>query len=238
VDGQQHSADPDPSESTAADTTSPITVPPGGQRPSRAAAVRRTVTSRGAGWVVATALAGAVIALSATLAAQSPAAVVLPGGGPRAFVVGPGGGPRGIVVGPGGVARAFVVGPGAVPPGQQVPAWLRALVPYSGPAAVHLKITGGPSVSWVVPPGTQVYGGPAAPFPVRVFGPACHGPVRVLMPGMPLPGRVQIVSPAGPPAPGAPKQIIIKVPAVVIKGRPGGPTPQVVRIPPRLIPVC
>lgn len=227
MDEQQHSADPDPLESTTADTTSPITVPPGGQRPSRAAAVRRTVTSRGAGWVVATALAGAVIALSATLAAQSPAAVMLPAGGPRAFVVGPG-----------GVARAFVVGPGAVPPGQQVPAWLRALVPHSGPAAVHLKITGGPSVSWVVPPGTQVYGGPAAPFPVRVFGPACHGPVRVLMPGMPLPGRVQIVSPAGPPAPGAPKQIIIKVPAVVIKGRPGGPTPQVVRIPPRLIPVC
>jgi hypothetical protein len=112
-----------------------MTVPT--ERPSRGAAVRKAITSRAAGWVVAAALAGAVIALSIVESTTpSAVAVQVPFRAVRSVVVGPGGplgplprqapvrvvgppvqvspGAARIAVGPGG--GVVYVGPG-MPPG-------------------------------------------------------------------------------------------------------------------------
>jgi hypothetical protein len=113
---------------------------------SRGASVRRVITSRGAGWVVATAMTGAVVALSVVLA-TSPAGVA----GPVAVRLAPGAmrtihlGPAGVqVVSPGkiaGPARVQVIGPGMAVSGPVAtwvagPQWVTA-----GPAG-RVVVTG------------------------------------------------------------------------------------------------
>jgi hypothetical protein len=130
VDEQEHPAGQEPAEPqqpaepSAPGVTSPITAPVAGQpRPRRrGATVRRALASRGAGWVVAAVLAGAVVALSVVLATSaSEQGVVVPFGAvEKHVVVGPGGPrfmpPGAVSIGavPVGPGQVQVVGPGQV----------------------------------------------------------------------------------------------------------------------------
>jgi hypothetical protein len=134
------------------------------QQRHRGAAMRKALTSRGAGWVVAAVLAGAVVALSVVLA-TSPSAVAVE---VPLRAVGP------VSIGPGGVP-AFYGAPGSIrmhrwniisiAPGQ---------VQMAGPGAQVVAPNG--AVSWrVVRPG-----GPPGPFAGRLpspFGPVVVGTV-------------------------------------------------------------
>jgi hypothetical protein len=139
VDEQEHSAGPEPAEGTspgaapAPGATSPVTAPVAGQQHRRGENVRRALTSRAAGWVVAAVLAGAVVALSIVEAtAPSPVAVQVPFGAAGRVFIGPGG--------PGSVHMRVVGPPG---PGWQV------VGPPGGPGWEVV----GPPASWVVPAG-------------------------------------------------------------------------------------
>jgi hypothetical protein len=153
MDEQEHSATPEPPDRPGAPeppqpaVTSPVTAPAAGQpeRRRRGETARKALTSRGAGWVVATAMTGAVVALAVVLATASPAVVVRPVGAARSFVFGP---------------------PFGGPLCLQVPA--KALTPAQ--IRVH-----GPASVWVLVPAAGVRAQvPAnAQIPARLLAPAC-----------------------------------------------------------------
>ncbi len=128
MDEQEHSAGPEPQSPSV---TSPGEAPAAGQpeRPRRGETIRKALISRGAGWVVAAALAGAVVALSVVLATASPTTVVLPVGAARPALLGPAGA---------GPARQEVPGGLPAPPhlrvevpgGLLVPACVPMGIPY------------------------------------------------------------------------------------------------------------
>src|SRR5215471_5727449 len=103
MDEQEHSATPESPErpeppkrpeaptSPQPAVTSPATAPTAGTPPPRrrGETVKKALTSRGAGWVVATAMTGAVVALAVVLATAPPSIAVQPVGAARSFVVGP-----------------------------------------------------------------------------------------------------------------------------------------------------
>jgi hypothetical protein len=164
--GEQPPAEPQqPAEPPAPGGTSPITMPAASQpQPGhRGAAVRKALTSRGAGWVVAAVLAGAVVALSVVLATSpSGVAVQVP-----FRAVGP------AFVGPGGV-RVFYgpprsihmrMGSISIAPGQ---------VRMAGPWAQ--VVAPGGAISWRVLPSGALPGAVAGRL-ISPFGPVVFGTV-------------------------------------------------------------
>jgi hypothetical protein len=222
MDEQEHSAEPAPPASPApsespdsleASATSPMTAP-AGEQPGRGRAehARQVLTSRGAGWVVATALAGAVVALSVILATASPAAVVAE----RVFVAGPGlRGPAAVspIQLPSGAVRV------QLPPGMrsQVHGWVISRGP-AGQVSVHLLAPAcrGPAGAQVqLPAGAQVQlpAGAQVQFPAggRVKLPA-GGQVQLPAAGqvkLPAVGQVQL-----------PPTVRVLIPARVQAGKP------------------
>lgn len=160
MDEQEHSARPEPSQAPATGATSPVTAPAAGQpERHRAQAVRKALTSRAAGWVVAAVLLGAVVALSVVQATAATPSVVAVRGPLRAMgplMFGPGGPP--------GQVRQRIVGPVPAGPGWEVvtgpggASWV--VVP---PARIRMGVRpGGMIVSQVVPfgmPPGKVLGG-------------------------------------------------------------------------------
>ncbi len=162
---QEHPAVPEPAPAPPPGTTSPITAPAtAGPGPRRGRAVRRALTSRAAGWVVAAVLAGAVTALSVVLAtgATSPSVVAVRGPframGPVLF------GPGGVPFVPPGAVRRGVVAP--VPPGA---GWVEV-----GPAG-RMQVSVGPGGEVIqrvapfpllpgLPPGVKFTGQFRTPF--------------------------------------------------------------------------
>jgi hypothetical protein len=145
VDEQEHPAGPEPSGPSPSSVTSPITEPATAQpeRHRRGRAVRKALSSRGAGWVVAAVLAGAVVTLSVILAAASTTAVLQPVGAVRSFRVVPAG------------ARPAIV---SLPPNGPLPGGAWVQVPPNGPL---------PGGAWVqVPPNGLL------PAGMRAQGPA------------------------------------------------------------------
>jgi hypothetical protein len=134
------------------------------QQGHRGAAVRRALTSRGAGWVVAAALAGAVVALSVVLATSpSGVAVRVP-----LRAVGP------VSIGPGGVPAFY-----GAPRNMRMHGWnIISIAPgqvqMAGPGAQVVAPNG--AVSWrVVSPGVSP--GPFAGRLPSPFGPVVFGTV-------------------------------------------------------------
>ena len=164
---QEHPVGQEPSGPQEPSTTSPITTPAAGQpeRHRRGAAARKALTSRAAGWVVATALAGAVVALSVVLATGSSPSVVA--------VRAPFGAMGPVVVGPGGPARQIHARMGVI---QAVPGGLRVVTPAKvfGPGGVQVAA---PGWSWAisVPPGFGP--GPGAGRIMSPFGSVAAGTV-------------------------------------------------------------
>ena len=206
VDEQEHSASP---ETPASGDTAPVTgAAPGPGRDRRGDGVRDVLTSRGAGWAVAAAMAGAVVGLSVAMAtSSSPTIVVQPDG--AAGLRGTPAGPVRAAL-PGGALRA--VAPGGRVQAQvparlriQMPARLRIQVPAGGPLQVP---AGGPLQ---VPAGgpLQVPAGGQAPVRLRIQIPAR---LRIQIPAagpLQAPAQLrqlaQIPGPAGTliPVPGA-----------------------------------
>lgn len=146
VDEQEHSATP---ETPASGETAPVTGPApaaeptaltgsaaGSGRERRGEGVRDVITSRGAGWAVAAAMAGAVVGLSVAMAmSSSPTVVVQPDSAA---------GLRGIQA---RAARATVPGAlRAVPPGGRVLAQAPARLRMQAPARVRIQVPAGGSV--------------------------------------------------------------------------------------------
>ena len=205
MDEHEHSADSGPSEApedaespespespedAEASVTSPMTGPAGEQpgRRRRAEHARKVLTSRGAGWVVATALAGAVVALSVILATASPATVVPVRLAGPAFL-------RPAVAGPVHLLPASAQQVQA-PPGVQVPAWVIIGRP-AGQLRVHMlapacRVHAGAQVQ--LPTGAQVQLPPRARVHVSAGG-------RVQLPPgsriqVPAAVRIQVTAPA------------------------------------------
>jgi hypothetical protein len=145
VDEQEHPAGPEPSGPSPSSVTSPITEPAIAQpeRHRRGKAVRKALSSRGAGWVVAAVLAGAVVTLSVILAAASTTAVLQPVGAVRSFRVVPAG------------ARPAIV---SLPPNGPLPAGVRA----QGPAGRWVQV---PARVWVQVPAGLLVPAPRTPAP-------------------------------------------------------------------------
>jgi len=178
MDEQEHSATPEPPERPEAPTspqpaattsvTAPAAAPSEPRR--RGGTVKKALTSRGAGWVVATAMTGAVVALSVVLATAPPSIAVQPVG-----------------------ARSISIGPAfGGPVCMQVPA--KALTPAQikgqGPVTSWVVV---PAPNQVFVPGGAVHGQVPANGAIRsrLIGPGCLWV---------LPGRyVQIPAPAGSP---------------------------------------
>jgi hypothetical protein len=170
---QQSAGSQQPAESPAPGGTSPITMPAAGlpQQRHRGVAVRKALTSRGAGWVVAAVLAGAVVALSVVLATSpSGVAVQVPLRAVGPVSIGPGGIPA--FYGPPGSIRLHM---GAVRVGSN---WVEVIGPGQvqkvGPGGAQVVVPSG--LAWrVVRPG-----GPPGPFAGRLsspFGPVVFGTV-------------------------------------------------------------
>jgi hypothetical protein len=182
--------------------------------------VRAALVSRGAGWAVATALAGAVVGLSVTMAtSSSPTVVVEPEGaaGVRALV------PAGLAgrVPPRpqvsvGVSVPAVLAPG-IPPGHvrvRIPARLRIQAPVYVRGQVPVGLAGP----------MRVIGPVRLRGPVRVLIPGGQRPAAALMPGRPAPARLRIqvrngvpvpVSLVNPAGPRGQARLTIRIPARV-----------------------
>ncbi|HYA53320.1 MAG TPA: hypothetical protein VEG33_19400, partial [Streptosporangiaceae bacterium] len=128
----------------------------------RGAGARRALTSRGAGWVAAAILAGAVVALSVVLATSSSTTVLQPAGAAWSFRFVPaGGGAEIVALPPNALPTSWVqIRPG-VPPGGvrvEVPVVVR---PAGGPAQARAgRWVQVPARVWV-----QVPAGVVAPVP-------------------------------------------------------------------------
>jgi hypothetical protein len=181
MDEEEHSATPEPPERPEAPTSpQPAVTPPAAapaaeqQEPRRrGGAVRKALTSRGAGWVVATAMTGAVVALAVVLATA-----------PRAVFAQRVGAVRSITLGP-----AFG-GPVCV----QVPA--NTLTPAQTKGQ-------GPVTNWVVVPAGAVHAQvPAkARFRISLLAPGCLGVLPGRYVQIPAPtGSPQQVLPSASPS--------------------------------------
>ena len=165
MDEQEHSATPEPPERPEAPTspqpaaTAPATAPAAGPPPRRrGGTVKKALTSRGAGWVVATAMTGAVVALAVVLATAPPSIAVQPVGAFRSITVGPAfGGPVCMQVPAKALTPAQIKGQGPVTSWVVVPAPNRVFVPGG---AVHVQVPAngairsgliGPGCLWVLP---------------------------------------------------------------------------------------
>jgi hypothetical protein len=193
VDEQEHPAGAEPTGASAPGATPPVTEPAIArpERRRRGEGARKALSSRGAGWVVAAVLAGAVVALSVVLATASSTSVLQPAGAARSFRFGTAGG------------RTMIV---SFPPGArlQVPANARLRTSWAEvPANAPLR------TSWVEVPAN------AQPGSVTIVGPA-NGPpgaVRVQVPAVVLPA-------GGNARPGrwvqVPARVWVQVPARVV----------------------
>src|SRR5438046_2278676 len=167
------------------------------ETPASGEAVRDVVTSRGAGWAVAAAMAGAVVGLSVAMATSSSPTIVAPG---RAA------GPRGTPAGP---ARAVVpaalraVSPGgrvqAQPPARlRIPASGRLQVLPGGATARPLRVVPGPHPAALVPAAParlRIAFRNGKPVPVRLLIPAGRARLRIQLPArarIQVPARIQI----------------------------------------------
>ena len=112
MDEQEHPAEAEAAGASAEGATPPVTEPaiPRPERRRRGEGARKALTSRGAGWVAAAVLAGAVVALSVVLA-TAPSTTVLQPGAARSFRFVPAGGGAEIVSLPPNVPLRGVVGP-------------------------------------------------------------------------------------------------------------------------------
>jgi hypothetical protein len=141
----------------------------------RGEGARRALTSRGAGWVTAAILAGAVVALSVVLATGSATTVLQPAGAPRFRIVTAGGGGGIVALPPNGPLRVSWVQvpanarPGSVTivgPANARPGAVRVEVPVAAlPAAGRIQV---PAGRWVEVPArvwVQVPAGVVAPAP-------------------------------------------------------------------------
>ena len=99
MDEQEHPAGAEAAGPSAPGATPPVAEPaiPQPERRRRGEGARKALTSRGAGWVAAAILAGAIVALSVVLATASSTTVLQPAGAVRSFRVIPAGGAAGIV---------------------------------------------------------------------------------------------------------------------------------------------
>ena len=186
MDEQEHPAEAEPTGASAPDATPPVTEPaiPGPERHRRGEGARKALTSRGAGWVTAAVLAGAVVALSVVLATAPSTTVLQPAGAARSFRFGTAGGRTMIVSFPPGarvqvpanapLRRSWVevpagaqrgsvtiVGPAGAPPGApgvQVPA---VVLPAGGNARPGRWVQV-PARVWVQVPAGVVAPAPAA----------------------------------------------------------------------------
>jgi hypothetical protein len=191
VDEQEHPAGAEGEEPSAAGAPPPVTEPaiPRPEQRRRGEGARKALTSRGAGWVAAAILAGAVVALSVVLATGSSTTVLQPVGAARSFRLVPGAGGAEIVP-----------------------------FPANAPASrVQIRANGPLRTSWVEVPANAPPGGISVTLPagarpggVRVEVPAVVVPVRgqaQVPPGrwVEVPARVWIQVPAGvvSPAPTA-----------------------------------
>src|SRR6516162_8977032 len=104
VDEQEHPAGAEAPGPSASAATPPVTEPatPRPEQQRWGEGARKALTSRGAGWVAAAILAGAVVAF---LVVPAPAPTVLLPGAARSFRVGPAGGRTEIVSPPPGALR-------------------------------------------------------------------------------------------------------------------------------------
>jgi hypothetical protein len=143
VDEQEHPAEAEGAGASAPDATPPVTEPAIArpERRRRGEGARKALTSRGAGWVAAAVLAGAVVALSAVLV-TAPSTTVLQLGAARSFRVVSGGGAGIVSLPPNAPLRASwvqihgnappgsvtIVGPAVVRPGS-----VRVEVPANAP---------------------------------------------------------------------------------------------------------
>jgi hypothetical protein len=188
VDEQEHPAGAEAPGPSAPDATPPVTEPAiaGPERRRRGEGAREALTSRGAGWVAAAVLAGAVVALSVVLATGSPATVLQVG---AARLVPAGGRTEIVSLVPNGPLRASwvqihgnapsgsvtIVGPAAVQPGSvrvalpanAPPGGLRVEVPVVVLPAGRAQVPAGrwvqvPARVWVQVPAGVVVPAPTA----------------------------------------------------------------------------
>jgi hypothetical protein len=148
MDEQEHSATPEPPERPEAPTSpqpavTPPLAAPAAEQPEprrRGGAVRKALTSRGAGWVVATAMTGAVVALAVVLATAPPSVFAQRVGAVRSITLGPAfGGPVCVQVPAKALTPAQIKGQGPVTNWVLVPAaGVRAEVPANGSFRVSL----------------------------------------------------------------------------------------------------
>jgi hypothetical protein len=150
MDEQEHPAGAEGPGPSALGATPPVTEP-AIPRPElrRGEGARKALTSRGAGWVVAAILAGAVVAFSVVLATASSTTVLRSAGAIRSFRLAPAGsGPQ------------IVALPPNVPPGS-----VRVQIPANAPpASVRVAL---PAV--VLPAGGQVHAGRWVQVPARMW---------------------------------------------------------------------
>jgi len=203
VDEREHPASPETPADPAAGQVTAIT---GAGRERRADGVREALTSRGAGWAVAAAMAGAVVGLSVAMATSPSPTVVVQPEGLGGFPAGPGGSPAGAGGSLAGAVRASVPG-GAVQAQApvrlrlQAPARMRALAgaPLQAPARLRLQVPAG------------------APL---------QAPARLRLQ---VPVRLPVQSPARLRA-GAPTGALIPVPRAVPGAQATAATPRSVRL--------
>ena len=204
MDEQEHPAGAEASEPSAAGAPPPVTEPgiPRPERRRRGEGARKALTSRGAGWVAAAFLAGAVVALSVVLATASPATVLQPGA-VRSFRLGPAGGRTEIVALPPNAPRAsWVQVPANAPPGG-----VRVEIPANAPPgsfSVTLPANARPGGVMVQVPANARPGGVMVEVPAIVVpaGGTIHAPAGRWVQ---VPARVWVQVPVGVvfPAPAA-----------------------------------
>ena len=217
VDEREHPASPETPADPAAGQVTAIT---GAGRERRADGVREALTSRGAGWAVAAAMAGAVVGLSVAMATSPSPTVVAQAEGLGGAPTGPGGSPAGAGGSLAGAVRASVPG-GAVQ--AQAPVRLRlqpqarmralAGAPLQAPARLRLQVpvrlpvqsparlrAGAPAAGALIPvpravPGAQATA--ATPRSVRLHLRPAQLRIRVRIPAS---ARAQVL-PRGLPGP-------------------------------------
>ena len=132
MDDHEHPAEAEAPGPSASEATPPVAEPatPRPERGGRGEGARKALTSRGAGWVAAAILAGAVVALSVVLATAPSTTVLQAAGAARSFRFVPaGGGAEIVALPPNAPLRASWVQIGAnVPPGS-----VRVAIPANAP---------------------------------------------------------------------------------------------------------
>jgi hypothetical protein len=202
VDEQEHPAGAEGEEPSAAGAPPPVTEPaiPRPEQRRRGEGARKALTSRGAGWVAAAILAGAVVALSVVLATGSSTTVLQPVGAARSFRLVPGAGGAEIVPFPANAPASRVQ---IRANGPLRTSWVE--VPANAPLRA----------SWVEVPANAPPGGISVTLPAG----ARPGGVRVEVPAVVVPVRGQAQVPPGRWVE-VPARVWIQVPAGVVSPAP------------------